>query len=422
MNDEHTYLGTSPTGYGSEPFALTREERFEHVALLGSTGVGKSSLAREMAARDIARGDGVLYLDVHGEDVELLLDRIPPARWNHVCLIDLSQLDWVVAFNILEAGHTDDHAQVADALVVALRDIWSESWGPRLETILRHAALALLDVPHATALQIPRLLTDDEFRRDVVERISKPLTRRFFTDRFEEWRDVYRDEAIEPVLNKLDVLTFPAVLYSLGQHRRTLSLERAMQGRRIILVNLARGILGETGASLMGALLLARVRTAAMSRARIAPEQRADFHVFADEIQTYATNSIPAALAELRKFRVSLTFTTQILSVLSERTRAALLGTTGTLAAFRVGPEDAQAISPKFDELHRAFNTAALNELEHELERGEAMIKIGARDVRRVLTPAPGMGFGTAEIVRRQARRHYARPRHEIERWMQNEC
>ena len=411
MNDAHTYLGTAETGYGPVPIRLTRDERFQHLGVLGASGQGKSHLLSAIAVQDLARGDGILYLDFHGDEIEFLLDRIPPHRWNQVCLVDLSQLEWVVAINVLEASHMDDHARVADALVVGLRDIWAESWGPRMETILRHAALALLEVPGATLAHFSRLLTDDAFRASVTARVSKPLTRSFFSDRFEEWRSAYRGEAIEPVLNKLDVLTFPALLHTLGQHRRTLSLEDAMQGRRIILVNLAKG-LGETGASLMGALLLAKVRTAAMARARLKPEERVDFHVLLDEAQNAATNSLPAALGELRKFSCSLTFTTQILSGLSERTRAALLGAIGTVATFRTGPEDGAAIAPKFDDLHRTFNAGLLN----ELSRGEMMVRVGANDVRRVRTPPPAPGFGTAEIVRQQARRHYARPRAEVER------
>ncbi len=414
MNDAHTYLGDAETGYGLVPVSLTRDERFQHTAILGASGVGKSNVLSAIAGADIARGDGLIYFDFHGDETEFLLDRIPPHRWNQVCLLDLSQLEWVVAINVLEAADLDEHARVADALVVALRDVWADSWGPRMETILRHATLALLEMPGATIAHIPRLLTDDDFRRKLTARITKPLTRSFFSDRFEEWRGAFRGEAIEPVLNKLDVLTFPALLHALGQHRRTLSLDDAMQGRRIILVNLAKGVLGETGASLMGALLLARVRTAAMERARLRPEERVDFHVLLDEAQNAATASLPAALGELRKFQVSLTFTTQILSGLSERTRAALLGAIGTLATFRTGPEDAAAIAPKFDDLHRSFNPGLLN----ELPRGEMVVRIGANDVRRVRTPRPAPGFGTAEIVRAQARRHFARPRAGVEAWV----
>lgn len=415
MNDAHTYLGTTQTGYGPDAIYLSQTERFEHGILIGASGTGKSSLLRAIAAADVARGDGLLYLDPHGDDLELLLDLIPPWRANDVCLVDLSDLAWPVAINALEVGHPDDRARIADTLVAGLRDIWQDAWGPRLELLLRHSALALLEVPRSTIAQIAPLLTNDAFRQKVIVRVSNPLTRNFFTDRFDEWRSSFKGEAIEPVLTRLDsVLSFPAILNSLGQHRRTLSLEDAMRGRRIVLVNLGRGTLGETGANLMGCLLLARARTAAMSRARVAPDERAPFHIIADEFATYGSNSIPAALAELRKFKCSVTGATQLLSTLPERTRAAILGTATTLVGFRCSPEDGEAIAAKFDDVHRTFNAGFFN----ELGRGEAMVKIGARDVRRVQTPAPQSGFGTKEIVRRQARRHYARPRAEVEPWV----
>ena len=414
MNDAHTYLGNIDTGYGPEAVWLSEEDRFAHLVAIGASGTGKSTLLRSIAEQSIARNEGVLYLDPHGDDLELLLDRIPPWRRNHCALIDLSQLEWVVAVNVLESKHPDDHARVADTLVSALRDTWADAWGPRLEMLLRHSALALLHVPGSTVMHIAPLLTSDAFRHKVVARIANPVTRNFFTDRFEDWRATFKSEAIEPVLTRLDAaLSFPAILNTLGQHRRTLSLEDAMQSNRVILVNLARGSLGETGANLMGSMLFARARTAAMSRDRIAPEERAPFHIIADEFAGFAS-SLPAALAELRKFKCSVSGGSQLLSTLPERTRESILGTAATIVAFRCSPSDGAAIASKYDDVHRPFNASAFN----ELGVGEAMVKIGERDPRRIKTPAPEPGFGTKEIVRRQARRHFAKSRDEVEPWI----
>lgn len=393
--EHHTYLGSVHGTYGAVSVALSRDQRFEHLGILGSSGVGKSVLLRAIAAADIARGDGLLFIDPHGDDAEALLDYVPPWRHNHVCYLNLADLSAPVAFNFLEDTLPDDRARTADALVSALRDIWFESWGPRMETILRQSALALLEMPRASIAFIPRLLTDDEWRAAVTSRLSNSLTRNFFEHRFDEWRDAYRGEAIEPVLNKLDaVLSFPALLETVGQHRSTLHLEHAMAAGRIVIANLTTGIVGGSAARVFGALLIARARTAAMSRARIAPHERRDFHIIIDEAQTMATNSLPLALAELRKFSVSVCFATQMLSGLSDQTRAALLGTTGSLAAFRMG-EDAEVIAPKFNRLHQDFNANLL----YELDRGEAIVKIGADDVHRVLVPPPGQGVKAGAII-----------------------
>ncbi len=414
--ENHTYLGEAQNGFGAVPLAMSRVQRFEHVAVIGASGVGKSTLLRSIAAADIARGDGLLYLDPHGDEAAALLDLIPAWRLNHVVFLEIANSDWPIAFNVLDCDHADDRAFVADALVSALRDIWFDSMtaAPRMENVLRHAVIALLHVPNATLPLIARLLTDDRFRSDVVARVSNPITRRFFEDRFETWRDGFRGEVIEPILTRLDtVLAFPVMLNCLGQHRRTLRLDHAMQGRRIVIADMSR--IGDSAAHLMGALLLARVRTAALARARMAHSQRADFHLIVDELPRFATNSVPALLSEARKFQVSMTYSTQMLATLSERTRAAVLATTGTLAAFRLGPEDGSAIAPKFDELHRDFNAARFN----DLERGEALIKIGAADVRRVLCAPPPAGYGLADIARRQSQRHFARPRAQVEQWLQ---
>lgn len=216
-----TYLGSIQSGYGAVPIGISDEQRLQHLALLGSTGVGKSTLMRRIAAADIARGASILYVDPHGDDAEALLDYVPAWRHNHVCYLNLGDLSAPVALNILEDTHPGDRAATADALVSALRDIWFESWGPRMEIILRHSALALLEYPNASVVLIPRLLTDDAFRGSVVARVSNPLTRGFFEQRFDEWKTAYRGEAVEPVLNKLDaVLSFPSILNSLDRHAR----------------------------------------------------------------------------------------------------------------------------------------------------------------------------------------------------------
>lgn len=412
----HTYIGTAHNVCGPEALALSREARFEHFGAFGSSGVGKSNLLRHIAAQDIARGDGLLYLDPHGDEAEALLELIPPWRHNHVCYLSLGELDFPVAFNVLERTAPDDRARTADALVAALRDIWFDSMtaAPRMEVILRHAALALLDLPEPSIALIPRLLTDDVWRTEhVLPQITNPVTRAFFSQRFEQWRDAFRAEAIEPVLTRLDaVLSFPSLLNTMGQPRGTLHLEHAMLAGRIVIVNLCKGIAGDTAAALFGAVVLARARSAAMARLRQRPEERRDFHIIVDEIQSIASNTIPSLLAEARKARVSVSYATQMLAGLSDRTRAAMLATTGTVAAFRVGPEDADAIAGKFNRLLGDFNANLLN----ELDRGEAVVKIGGGDVRRINCEPPPPASGNGHVVRRQSRRHYGRRRDLVER------
>ena len=222
---------------------------------------------------------------------------------------------------------------------------------------------------------MPRLLTDADFRARVVSRVSNPLTRAFFEQRFNSWRDDYREQAIDPVLNKIDAFLFsPAILNVIGQAKSTLHFEQAMAKQRVVIANLARGIIGETPSNLMGALLLARVQAAGMARASLPPEARTPFHIVIDEVQLFGTEVIAQILSEARKYGLSLTMATQFMAGLSEKTRAAVMGNVAALIVFRVGHEDAVVLAPEFDRPHQAFNPYALR----QLPRGEAMVRISS--------------------------------------------
>ena len=396
----HTHLGTTKSG--AEVW-LSRHERLEHAAVLGATGVGKSAFLERLFAQDAARGDGILLLDPHGPLAEAALSHVPTWRLNEVCCLDIGDLDFPVGMNVIEDVHADMRAVVVDGVVSAMRAIWT-SWGPRMEQILRHAATALIGLENASLVLLPRLLTDDAFRAWVVPRISDPMTRGFFEQRFAKWRDTYREEAIDPVLNKVEsFVAFPAVRNILGQGRSTLHLDHAMARGRIVVVNLAKSKIGETAAHLMGALLLANVLS------KLTVGEKRDFHVLIDEAHNFG--SIALLLREARKFGVSITAVTQQLSGLEEQTRAALLGTAHTLICFRLGIEDAPLLAPGFDRAFQEFNPYTLR----HLERGEAVVRSGSRDAELIDMPLPTARTCDPKVVKKQSRRHYGNPREEVE-------
>ena len=404
----HTILGTAAS---SNALSLSLQDRLRHIAVIGATGSGKSTLLRHIAAQDIARGDGLLLLDPHGDLAEAVLGDVPPWRHNHVCYLDLADLEHPVGLNVLEDTVPDDRARAVDGVVAAMRSIWYETWGPRMELILRHACTALMEIPNASIVLLPRLLTDDDFRARAVARITNYETRTFFGMRFDKWRDTFRDEAIDPVLNKVEAfLAFPSIKNILGQGRSTLHLPHAMQHGRIVIANLATGSVGETAARLFGALLLAHLRAAAMGRASIPHSERRPFHLIADEAHSFGPASIARLLAETRKFNLSIVLVTQFLDALTDGTRAALLGNAKTIAAFRCNPTDARILARNFDRLYQEFNHTALQ----ELGDGEAMIGISGGDAARVAVPPPD-DLRTIDKVRQQSRRHYARPRADVE-------
>jgi hypothetical protein len=285
-------------------------------------------------------------------------------------------------------------------------------WGPRLEQILRHSTMALIETPNTSLALLPRLLTDADFRSRVLSRVTNPLTRAFFEQRFNTWRDEYREQAIDPVLNKVDAFLFsPAILNVIGQAKSTLHFEHAMARQRIVIANLARGIIGETPSNLMGALLLARVQAAGMARASLPHEARHPFHIVIDEVQLFGTEVIAQILSEARKYGLSLTMATQFMAGLSEKTRAAVMGNVAALIVFRVGHEDALVLAPEFDRPHQSFNPYALR----QLPRGEAMVRISSAEGELVSTYPDPPPRGSADRVKQQSRIHYGVKRQDVE-------
>jgi hypothetical protein len=405
----HTHIGHTSNG---KPVALTRDERLRHMAIFGSTGVGKTTFLLNIVGQDIARGDGLLVIDPHGDFAERALSLVPPSRNNQVCYVNLTDSAYPVGFNVLEDPGPDQRAVVADGIVSGMRAIWIDMWGPRLEQVLRHSIMALLETPNASLALLPRLLTDADFRARVLSRVANPLTRAFFEQRFNTWRDDYREQAIDPVLNKIDAFLFsPAILNVIGQAKSTLHFEQAMAKKRVVIANLARGIIGETPSNLMGALLLARVQAAGMARASLPQEARTPFHIVIDEVQLFGTEVIAQILSEARKYRLSLTMATQFMAGLSEKTLAAVMGNVAALIVFRVGHEDAVVLAPEFDRPHQAFNPYALR----QLPRGEAMVRISSAEGELVEMHPDPASCGSAERVKQQSRIHYGVKREDVE-------
>lgn len=409
MDAFHTHLGETSDGAA---IGVSLEERLRHMAAFGATGVGKSTLFLNLLAQDIARGDGVLLLDPHGDLAQDALGLVPGARHNQVCYFDLADLAHPVALNILEDVHPDDRATHAENIVSAMRAIWKESWGDRLERILRHATAALIETPGASLVLLPRLLTDRDFRQRIVPRLSNPITRSFFEKQFDLWRDQFRDEVIVSVLNRIEAFTFsPAIRNVIGQAKSTLHFEQALERDRIVLVNLAIGTIGETPAYLMGSLILARMLAAGMARAKIERRSRSPFYLYIDEAQYLAGNIIRPLITGGRKFGLSVTLASQGLAELDDRTRATVRNSVHALLAFRLGDEDAEALAPEFDRAQQTFNPFVLR----QLEIGHAMLRIPGRYGEQVFLAPPPELSGRQDTVRQQSRIHYGNARDEVE-------
>jgi Type IV secretion-system coupling protein DNA-binding domain len=325
-----------------EPVMLDTDERRRHLYIVGQTGTGKSTLLLNLIEQDLTAGEGVVLLDPHGDLAEAVLLRIPRTRTNDLVYINPADLDRPIGFNPLSQVRDDLKPIVADGIVSAFRHVWADSWGHRLDYILTNAVRALLDMPGATLLMLPRLLIDDAFRARIVEHyVADPVVRSFWVNEYAGYSTSFRTEAIAPIQNKIGkILMVPSLRNILAQPRSTITMRRLMDERAIVVCNLAKGSLGESTAHLLGALLTTSLAQAALSRADIPATERTVFHFYADEFQSFATDSFALILSEARKYGLTLTLAHQYLNQLPEQLRSAVFGNAGSIVACRAGAED----------------------------------------------------------------------------------
>ena len=320
------------------------------MAIFGKSGVGKTTLIRNMVISDLESGNGLTVVDPHGSLVEDILDSIPRHRTNDVIYLNPADPSRVIGLNVLEAVSPDQRSLVVSSLISILRNLWPLNWGPRTEYILEHAVYALLEQPEPVTLAaLPKLLVDQDYRNQVVSNVSDPAVRSFFHF-YETQKDRLREESIAPLLNKVSkFITNPLLRSVIGQTRSSFDFRRAMDNKQIILCNLSKGALGEDVSSLLGSLVVTKLSLASLSRQDIPEADRQPHYLFADEIQTFTHGvDFPTILSESRKYALSLIIGTQTLSQLPEKTVAAVFGNCATLVSFRVSSEDARALTREF--------------------------------------------------------------------------
>lgn len=335
-------------------FGMPRSDRGRHLYIVGQTGVGKSGMLELLTISDIYSPYGFAVVDPHGDYALNVLQRIPEHRANDVIYFNPADTDFPIAFNPMEVYDQKLKTHTASELIGVLKRMF-ESWGPRLEYILRYSLLALLDYPNATMLDITRILTDKKFREEVLGHVEDPVVLNFWRVEFASWNDKFAAEAVAPVLNKVGAFTAnPTVRNIIGQPKSSFNIRRIMDDRKILIVNLSRGLIGEDNAALLGALLVTKVQMAAMSRADIPLEQRTPFYLYVDEFQNFATDSFATILSEARKYGLNLTVANQYIAQMSLSVKDAVFGNVGSIIAFRMGADDARVMQryfePKFEE------------------------------------------------------------------------
>lgn len=330
--------------------SINEVDRFSHMYLIGKTGVGKTTLLETLLHHDIEAGYGCALIDPHGDLVERIAARIPAARAGDVAYMDVPDRDQPFAYNPLHRVSAERRSLVASGLMEVLKKMWADAWGVRMEHILRNALLALLDQPAATLADIPLLLNDKAFRRQVMANVGNEQVRQFWRLEYERYSPRYRADAIAPILNKTGALLADPKLHRIfTRPDGRLRLRSIMDEGKILLVNLAKGKIGEDSAALLGGLLVTSLGLAAYSRADLPPAQRRPFFIYVDEFQNFTTLAVANMLSELRKYGIGMVLAHQYLHQLEPDVRHAVLGNASTLISFRLGPEDAAFIAREFE-------------------------------------------------------------------------
>lgn len=345
-----TILGRTNFRTERRLFGIRHADRRAHMYLIGATGTGKSTLIENMIRQDMAAGEGLCLLDPHGDLAERVRTAAPDSRQDDLIYLDVADLKQPYSFNPLVGVPVDKRPVTASGILEVFQKVWIDSWGPRLEHLLRNALFALLDQPAgATFADILRLLDEDDYRREVARHTQSQTVRRFWLREFDAYPERLRREVILPVQNKVGAfLTNPFSGRLLAGAGKPINLRAVMDTGKMLIVNLARGRLGVDTTALVGALLATSIASAAFSRVDVPEDHRADFWFYLDEFPIFATNSFTSMLAELRKYRVGLTLSHQHLSQLSTDVRDAVLGNVGSLMAFRLGPSDSAVMVSRF--------------------------------------------------------------------------
>ncbi|MBD3282619.1 MAG: type IV secretion system DNA-binding domain-containing protein [Candidatus Portnoybacteria bacterium] len=338
-------------------FGIRKDDRRRHTYVIGKTGMGKTVLLENFAIQDIQNGNGVAIVDPHGEFAERMLDFVPSGRVNDVIYFNPADMNYPIAFNAMEQVNPEYRHLVASGLMGVFKKIWAGMWSSRMEYILHNTILALLEYPGTTLLGINRMLADDDYRKKVIDKVTDSTVKSFWLNEFAKYPGRYKEEAVAPIQNKVgQFISAPLIRNIVGQVKSSINMREVMDQKKILIVNLSKGLAGEDASQLLGALIITKLQLAAMARVDIPEEERNDFYLYVDEFQNFATDAFANILSEARKYRLCLILAHQYIAQLDEMTekgkstkvRDAVFGNVGTIISFRVGASDAEFLEKEF--------------------------------------------------------------------------
>jgi type IV secretory pathway TraG/TraD family ATPase VirD4 len=349
-NKDITYFAQVNFRSDRRLFGIKQPDRLMHTYMIGKTGTGKSTCIETMILQDIHAGQGCCLLDPHGDLAENVAKNIPAWRKKDLIYFNVSDPDLNLRYNPFKRVSLEKRSLVASGILDVFSKLWDSAWGVKLEHILRYAILTLLDQPKATIGDITEILLDKEFRKKALRNVKSESIRKFWKREFPE----YHKYDLLPVMNKIGgMLIHPVIRRVLIENTEEVSLRKAMDEKKIVLMNLSKGHIGADVAHILGALFITSIASASFSRVDTREEERIPFMVYMDEFHNFTTLSLVNMFSELRKFKVGMIMAHQYMHQLDDKIKRAVLGNAGTIISFRIGTEDAMYMSkemyPEFD-------------------------------------------------------------------------
>jgi len=416
--EQITYFGITDARNKRIPFGIKTKDRSRHLYVIGKTGMGKSNLLEVMGIQDLRNGNGMCFIDPHGKTAELLLEHIPPERKDDVLYFAPFDTDHPVSFNVLEDVGEQKRHLVVSGLMSSFKKIWLDAWSARMEYILTNTLLALLEYPDATLLMVNKMLSDKTFRKKVVDNVTDVSVKSFWVDEFANYTERMAAEAVPAIQNKVGQFTAnPLIRNILGQSKSTFDLRELMDNKKIIIVNLSKGRIGESNAQLLGSMLVTKIYLAAMSRADVSEETLQtlpSFYLYVDEFQSFANESFADILSEARKYKLSLNIAHQYIEQMPEEVRNAVFGNVGTMITFRVGATDAEHLEKEFSPVFLAQDIVNLGRFQMYLR---LMIdSVGSQPFSAMgLPPLEHMSEPVVDDIVNSSRRQFANPKNEVD-------
>ncbi len=397
-------------------FGMLRYDRSRHVYIIGQTGAGKSGLLELFALSDIFHNQGYAIIDPHGDFAINNMKFIPGSRLNDVVYFNPADTAYPLGFNPLEVTNPNQKTNISSEVIGVLKRMFGDSWGPRLEYILRYTILALLDRPETTMLDITRMLTDKNFRKETLGYCRDTVVLQFWNVEFASWNDKFVAEAVAPVLNKVGAFTAnPIIRNIIGQPKSTFNIRQIMDEGKILIVNLSKGLIGEDNAAILGSFLVTKIQLAAMSRSDIPDiRDRRPFYLYVDEFQNFATDSFATILSEARKYGLNLTVANQYISQMNETVRDAVFGNVGTMISFRVSADDAPILAKQFEPNFESVDLLQMHNRNFVINMVIGGEKTPAFSARTLELP-PSQADNTLHIIE-HSRRMYSRSREDVEK------